>query len=726
MKRLLIVSNRLSVTVEKGKEGFRYRQSVGGLATAVASFYKDYESLWVGWPGIVSNRLDEERRTEISRTLHKEHRSAPVFLSKRDIELFYHGFSNKTLWPLFHYFPQNAVYDDRLWEHYKKVNRLFCDRVVECAKPDDTIWIHDYHLMLLPALLREALPGAAVGFFLHIPFPSYEIFRLIPWRREILEGVLGADLVGLHTYEYARHFMSSAHRILGHEFTLGLTDRDSRAVKVDIFPIGINYDHFARAHETPETRREIDRLQRKIGGKTVILSVDRLDYSKGLPERLSAFDAFLERYPRYREKVLMIQLTVPSREQVQDYRALKGRVENMIGAINGKYGTIGWVPIWYLYRSLPFPELAALYHTSDIGLVTPLRDGMNLVAKEFVATRTSGKGALILSEMAGAAQELCEAVVVNPNDTTDIVEGLRRAMEMDEGEQAQRNEKMRARIRKYDVVRWAGEFLEALEKVRHLQSHRAMKLITPEIHEELVTVLRRSPHRLMLLDYGGTLVPYKKVQDPPGPGVMKVLAELAADEKNSLVLISGGDPDTLDRWFGDLEVGCISEHGVWIRERTDGRWHLIEPLSDRWKGELRPILDMYVDRTPGSFIEEKSFSLIWNSEGVTRELSDTRKRELVDETLDLVASLNLQVLEHNTFVEIKNAGVNKGRAALHWIEGEQWDTILACGNDWSDEDLFMELPDGAYSIKVGPTPTCARYSVRSCDDIHRLLSALIM
>ena len=726
MKRLLIVSNRLSVTVDKGKGGFRYRQSAGGLATAVASFYKDYDSLWIGWPGIISNRLDEEKRTEITRTLADEHRSAPVFLSKRDIELFYHGFSNKTLWPLFHYFPQNVVYDDRLWEHYKKVNRLFCDRVLELWRPGDTVWVHDYHLMLLPALIREAIPEAAIGFFLHIPFPSYEIFRLIPWRREILEGVMGADLVGLHTYEYARHFMSSAHRILGQEFTLGQTDRESRAVKVDIFPIGINYERFSRAHENPETKREIDKLRRKIGDRRVILSVDRLDYSKGLPQRLEAFDTFLGKYPRYRERVIMIQLTVPSREQVQDYRVLKSRVENMIGAVNGKHGTIGWTPILYLYRSLPFPELAALYHVSNIGLVTPLRDGMNLVAKEFVATRVEGRGALVLSEMAGASQELSEAVIVNPNDTTDIIEGIRRALEMDEGEQAARNEKMQRRIETYDVVHWAREFFRALEKVKELQARRAMKLITPDIEQKLVTMLRRSPHRLLFLDYGGTLAPYTPAPRPPGPAVINILSELSADDKNSLVLISGHDPDTMDRWFGDLEVGCISEHGVWLKRRDDGRWRMIGPLSDRWKRKLRPILDVYVDRTPGSFIEEKSFSLIWNFEGVTRELSDTRKRELVDETMDLVTSLELQVLEHTTFVEIKNAHVDKGRAARHWIEQEHWDTILACGNDWSDEELFAALPDDACSIKVGPTPTYARYSVRSPEDIRRFLFSLAM
>jgi len=314
------------------------------------------------------------------------------------------------------------VYSQSLWQSYQRANEVFCDAVASIWEQGDDIWVHDYHLMLLPRLLRQRLRGATIGFFLHIPFPSLEIFRLLPWRKELLEGILGADLVGFHTYDYAGHFLSSVRYLLGHDSVMGKITAGERVVKVDAFPVGIDYERYAGAAEAPATEAERRRFRGNLGDRKMILSIDRLDYTKGIIQRLEAFGLFLDRHPEYREKLTMVLVVVPSRTMVGRYAQLKKQVDELVGAVNGRHGTIGWTPIWYLYRFLPFDSLVALYTAADVALVTPLRDGMNLIAKEYVATRREGKGVLILSETAGAAKELVEACLLytspSPRDRT--------------------------------------------------------------------------------------------------------------------------------------------------------------------------------------------------------------------------------------------------------------------------------------------------------------------
>jgi trehalose 6-phosphate synthase/phosphatase len=416
-KRIVIVSNRLPITLEKKRGDIKYKKSVGGLATGMASFYGDYDSLWIGWCGVPKENLTSQQIEQITETLHRDYRSHPVFLTKSEVNSFYYGFCNKTIWPLFHYFPNFTVYDRSMWNAYKKVNRMYAEQVLRHLEPGDTLWIHDYHLMLLPELIRRSTQDVKIGFFLHIPFPSFEIFRLMPWRKELLEGLLGAHLIGFHTYDYVRHFHSSIRRLLGYEHELGRIIMPNHVVRVDAFPMGIDYDRYAGAGEKGSVKQEVEKILRKVGGQKVILSVDRLDYSKGILNRLEAFDHFLHEYPEYREKVVLILIAVPSRTGVETYQILKKDLDETIGRINGKYGSIGWVPVWYLYRFLPFDELTAVYSLAQVALVTPLRDGMNLIAKEYVATKRDKPGALILSGMAGSASELGEAIIVNPNNT---------------------------------------------------------------------------------------------------------------------------------------------------------------------------------------------------------------------------------------------------------------------------------------------------------------------
>ena len=722
--RILIISNRLPVSVKKTKRGLRFEPSIGGLATGLRSFHKSSNSLWIGWPGINLEKIKEEEPDIEQRLLSES--CYPVFLSQHDVEDYYYGFCNKTIWPLFHYYPLYTICSKDLWQAYKRVNEVFADAVAEVAKPGDIIWIHDYHLMLLPKLVRERLPKAVVGFFLHIPFPSFEIFRLLPWRRQILDGLLGADLVGFHTYDYCQHFLNSVHRLLGYEDTLGQIVSANRVIKADVFPMGIDYEGYASYARDWRVKREITRFREKVGDAKIILSIDRLDYTKGIPQRLEAFNLFLEKNRQYKEKLVFILVVVPSRTKVEHYAVLKKRIDELVGAINGKHGSIGFTPIWYFYRSLPFHSLIALYNMADIALVTPLRDGMNLVSKEYIATKTDGKGVLVLSETAGAAKELGEAIIINANNQEEIVEALEEALAMPEEEQIGRNRLMQKRLQQYNVMQWKDEFIDRLLHTRRLQAEMAAKVLNYETRRKLVDDFQKSKQRLLLLDYDGTLVPFagKPERAKPSDEVITLLKKLARSPKSEVVLISGRDRDTMERWFGHLNIGLVAEHGVWVKAKGK-EWEMIEIVSSDWKGEVRPILELYVNRTPGSFIEEKEFSLVWHYRKVDHRLGDMRARELANDLLNLTANLNLQVLEGSKVVEVKNAGINKGRAALHWISTGTWDFILAIGDDLTDEDIFKVLPATAWSIKVRFSASTARFNLNFPSQVRSLLKEML-
>ncbi len=723
MSRLLIVSNRLPMSIVKRGGAWRLQRTVGGVVTGLDSFYRTRESLWIGWPGVPKDRVSR-RRSSLARKFETE-RCHPVFLSRDDIDRFYRGFSNKTIWPLFHYFPLYTKYNEKWWDSYVHVNRTFCDAVVGVASPDDVIWVHDYHLMLLPQLLRERLPDATVGFFLHIPFPSSELFRLLPWREEILQGMLGSDLLGFHTHDYVHHFLNSVRRILGHEHVLGQITFGNRVVRADTFPMGIDYRKFAAAVRSPEVDKAIGRIRDKVGDRKIILSIDRLDYTKGILPRIQVFDRFLERNKKYRGKVTLILVAVPSRTLVEDYAVLKSRLDELVGRINGKHGTIGWIPVWYLYRSMDFDSLVALYHLADVALVTPVRDGMNLISKEFLATKTDRTGVLILSEMAGAADELGEALIVNPNNEDEVVRSLEKALEMSEDEQIERNWSMQMRLKRYNVVRWGNDFLDRLASVKKAQSRLQGKRLTSDRERKMLKAYERSKNRLLLFDYDGTLIPFgeKPQRVRPDDELLDQIERLTREQQNEVVITSGRDRNTLQRWFGGLEVGLIAEHGVWLREKN-AEWEMVESLRSSWKGEIRPMLEVYVDRTPGSFIEEKEYSLVWHYRRVDLELGKSRSRELKDALIELTANMNVGVLEGSRVIEVKNTGVNKGIGALRWLAKRKWDFILAIGDDWTDEDTFTALPKNAYSIKVGWGATAAAFNVDSVRDVRQIVGKL--
>ena len=725
MGKTIIVSNRLPVKVKKNEEKLVFIPSEGGLATGLGSVYKTDDNIWIGWPGFY---FEEQEIKEVKRELAKEN-MFPVFLSETDIEKFYEGFSNSTLWPLFHYFPNYTDFQDEFWDSYVEVNKIYCREVLKHARPGDIIWIHDYQLLLLPQMVREAMSDATIVFFQHIPFPSFEIFRIIPWRKELMQGITGADLIGFHTFDDMRHFLSCASRIMGADNKMGELRIKDRLVVVDSFPMGIDYDKFAKAAVSKETLETVDNYKKNLGNQTLILSIDRLDYSKGIPERLYAFDLFLKENAEYHGTVSLILLVVPSRDNVTLYKKLKTQIDELVGNINGKYGKMNWTPIYYFYRSLPFHSLSALYTMSDIALVTPLRDGMNLVCKEYIASRTEKTGVLILSEMAGAAKELSDAIIVNPYDIHEIVEALKKALAMSIEEQVKHNDELQNILQRYNIRNWVDVFMARLKDVKEKQAELAVRHLNPKLQKRLVQDYVKAEKRILFLDYDGTLVPFSK--DPrkaiPDKELYEIIESLAKDPKNKVVIISGRDKDTLDEWFGQLNIDMIAEHGVWIKE---GRpmWSLSDYITDGWKEQIIAILEMFVARTPGSFIETKAYSLVWHYRKADPGLGELRARELINHLQYLTTNAQIKVIEGNKVLEVKNSDINKGKVALRWLQNI-YDFILSAGDDYTDEDMFAVMPESAYTIKVGFSPSIAKFNVQSCTDnceeMRGLLKALL-
>ena len=624
--RLLIVSNRLPVTAGIDAGGVRLTATSGGLATGLRSWHEGSSGRWIGWPGDVS-RFTSPQRANLDEQL-RARAIVPVYLSREHIERFYHGFSNRVLWPLFHYLIDRVPVDARGWEAYREVNEAFAEVVIREHRAGDLIWIHDYQLMLLPALIRERVPNARVGFFLHIPFPSSEVFRVLPWRREILNGLLGADLLGFHTFAYLRHFVASLLHVDGIEADIDRVRVGQREVRLGVFPMGVDAAQFAELARRPEVVAETAAIRDEAGNRRIVLGVDRLDYTKGIPRRLEAVERMLARTPGLCDSLRYIQVAVPSRGEVDSYQRFKRQVEERVGRINGAFGTLRSTPVHYMHRAVSLEQLVALYCAADVMLVTPLRDGMNLVAKEFVASRNDEDGVLVLSEFAGAAAELDGALVINPYDVEAVANGIERALGLTVEERRARMNGLRRRVREYDVHAWASSFIAQLDAARPFGRS---SVIAPE--PSLVTALsdaRRAQHLRLLLDYDGTLVPFAPSPELAAPdgALLSLLAEIAALPGVDLDIVSGRPRETLEEWFGSLPLALWAEHGFWHRPSPETPWCPAANVDLDWMTRLRPILEQFTGSTPGSRIELKSASVAWHYRGAQPEFGSRQAHEL--------------------------------------------------------------------------------------------------
>ena len=723
MGKTIIISNRLPVKIEQENNELVYKASEGGLATGLNSVFKQGNNLWVGWPGLA---IEKSKEQEVDSNLIKQHMK-PVFLSSEEIEDFYEGFSNETLWPNFHYFNQYTVYKEELWLAYQRVNQKFAEILSEELEDDDTVWIHDYQLLLLPQLIRAISPNATIGFFLHIPFPSYESFRLLPWRRALLNGMLGADFLGFHTYDDMRHFLSSVNRLAGLGNSNGTIKVKNRLIKADALPMGIDYEKYAASAQDPETLAREARYRKSIGTVKLILSIDRLDYSKGITQRLRAFELFLSKYPYFKEKVSLFMVVVPSRDSVSKYKQLKEEIDLLVGRINGQFSKLNWTPIHYFYRSFPLPALSAFYRISDVALVSPMRDGMNLVCKEYVASRLDKKGVLILSEMAGASKELSDAIIVNPNDIHQLVEAMHKALTMPEELQIESINSMQKSLKRYNIHAWVKLFMDELANVKKEQSHLKTRLIDNQLSEEIKHDYKQSEERLIFLDYDGTLVGFNENPDDSKPDqeLIEILDYLTKDKKNHIVIISGRGRQSLEEWMKPYSLDIVAEHGVWIK-RMGKPFKTLLKINASWKKETLSLLERYVNRTPGSFVEEKDYSLVWHYRKVETGLGEVRTRELTSHLKYMTANENLDVLEGDMIVEIKNSEINKGKAAQKLMKiYPEADFLLALGDDFTDEDTFKAMPEEAYTIKVGTSASEAKFSVNSYKEVRKLFNNII-
>jgi trehalose 6-phosphate synthase/phosphatase len=696
----------------------------------LSGYHSQGRSVWIGWPGDTW-RLSPEQLDAMHSQLAELH-AVPVELTAGEVQRYYDGFSNGVLWPLLHYDMNRLPMNAEGWSTYKRVNRKFADEVVRQYRPGDLIWVHDYQLALVPDMVRRQLPEAAIGFFLHVPFPSGEVFRLLPWRRELLEGILGASLVGFHTVSYVLHFLTSAANVLGCETRAGRVEFNGRSIRVGTFPMGIDFAEYDSLASRPDVLAEAERLRDSAGKAALIVSVDRLDYTKGIPRRLFAFERLLERYPRLRGRVSLIQVAAPSRVAVGEYQQFRRGVDELVGRINGRFSSLGHDPIHYISQSLPSERLAAIYRAATIALVTPLRDGMNLVAKEFVASRPDGDGVLILSEFAGAAAELTDAILVNPYDVDGVVAAIRDALVMPEPERRMRMGHLRERVRTQDVARWSRDFIGALiAESRRAQAGRLRSARTAEVPADqpsdvVAAVLADEGRPLtLLLDYDGTLVGLRPspAEASPDSEILKLLANLAILPGVSVHVISGRRRDDLVLWLGALPIGLHAEHGLWSRDLDSGRWHHREVRAS-WLEHARGLMSAQALAVPGSFLEDKEASVAWHYRMVPPEVGRRESGALARRLSRELAGTSAFVLRGHKVVEVRDAGVSKGLVARELDLANPRARLVAAGDDLTDEDMFKAAPADAVTVHVGGGPTAARMRLLGPEQVRRFLVEL--
>jgi trehalose 6-phosphate synthase/phosphatase len=723
--RLLIVSNRLPVSARMTVDGVHMVPSSGGLATGLWPCHERSESLWFGWPGDVSGATTAQRE-EFDERLH-ERRIVPVHLTGDHVEGYYHGFANRILWPSFHYLIDRVPIDASGWDGYREVNEAFAEVVAREYVTNDTIWVHDYQLMLLPALLRERLPHARIGFFLHIPFPSSEVFRILPWRHEILNGLLGADLVGFHTFAYMRHFVASLLHVDGMEADIDRVRTGDREVKLGVFPMGVDAAAFSNLAADADVLARVEAIRRDAGGRRIVLGIDRLDYTKGIPRRLEALERLLERDPDLRDGMRYIQVAVPSRGELDSYRRFRRQLEERVGHINGAHGTLRSSPVHYVHQSVSRRDLVALYCAADVMLVTPLRDGMNLVAKEFVASRVDEDGVLVLSEFAGAAAELNGAITVNPYDIEGVADSIHRALSMSIEERHARMRALRRRVLEHDVHAWAGAFIQQLGLLRPFEHHATVVRPDPSLLSTLAAAQRTMKLRL-LLDYDGTLVPPARSPDLAAPDeeLLFLLERLVASTGIQVDIVSGRSHGTLGQWFGNLPVSLWGEHGFWHRSRPGEAWQAAITVAPDWMERVHPILEQFALSTPGSHVEVKSASIAWHYRCAPREFGARQAHELRMLLGDVLSNQPLEVLEGKKVIEVRLRGVGKGLVAQRvQAETGPGTVIVAIGDDRTDEELFRALPPSSLAVAVGRTWTSAKFRLEDHRAVRRILRSLL-
>lgn len=725
MSQVIIVSNRLPISVKKEDGELVFSSSVGGLATGLSSYANDKHNIWIGWPGIPSDDLTGRDREQIVTELAKHHCS-PVFLTRKQIDDFYNGYSNTVLWPLFHKLrPQDKAGErrEKWYRSYRTVNKLFAEATEAAAQKGSRVWVHDYQLLLVPEMLQHMNLQTTIGFFLHIPFPDPKKFMSLAGYRKLITGMLGADLVGFHTPGYVENFLKTCEKagigtVSGQTVTVG-----KRTVRVSDFPMGIDYEKYAGAGRSKVVKQSVKNYRRQYRGKKVIVAVDRLDPSKGLLERLQAYRELLHRYPKLHGKVVFVMVAAPSRTDVPAYQRLAKRLDQLVQSINLEYGNTKWQPVDYINRTVPFEEVTALFQVANVAFIAPLRDGMNLAAKEFIASARKNS-VLILSETAGAAAELRDALLVNPNKPETVIKALHDSLSMGRFELRRRLKRMKYYLKDHTVQNWAKDFVDTLNRPVPGALLRTYTL-TPKRAKWLQKDFDHAHKRLLLLDYDGTLVPfhsdYRNAE--PSERLRKLIIKLAHDPANDVVIISGRGAADLEKWFGMMPVNLVAEHGASFKRAASETWEVRAKDSRQWKELLLPVLEKYAALTPGAKVEVKPHSLVWHYRSSPPYYAQKYLVIIKRSLQPFLRTYGIEIVRGNKVLEIKDPHASKDKAAQIWLQ-DYYDFVLGVGDDTTDEDLFGVLPEGSYGIKVGSAYTAAPYRVASYREILDLLSKL--
>ncbi len=721
-RKLIVASARLPVAVTCKDSDWQVNPSPGGLATALRSVAARRAFTWVGWPGVVPAGV----RSAVAEHLDREFDAVPVYIDPTPARGFYEEFSNRVLWPLLHNLPTPRTFVTSAWNDYQQVNRQFSDAIAEIAEPGDTIWVHDYQLALVPHFLRRRGLDCPIGFFLHIPFPASETFRTLPVREAILRGILGANLIGFHTYEYVSHFRSAALRILGVESEIDklVLRLPTHSARLSVLPLGVEPDEIARMAAQPEATEQLEALRREYQGKKVVLGVDRLDYTKGLPQKFLAFEELLEKHPELRRQVVLIQVAAPSRSNVTEYQNLKRELDELVGRINGRYGSLEHTPLVYVTQNVPQVRLTALYRRADVALVTPVRDGMNLVCLEYIAARGDEPGTLILSEFAGAASSLSGAVLVNPHNPSEIADALYGALS-GRSPAASSFQQMRDQVRENTATQWAQKFLDQLEHTARELRVSARRLDFSQARE----AIERAGSPLLLLDYDGTLTPHVRIamDAAPTPALRSLLARLA--HHASVYVVSGRTADNLEAWLGDLDLGLVCEHGLAVRP-SGGEWSASPALPTTAIDEIvLPMLRAFSGHTPGSRIERKTSSVAWHYRDSDPKLGAWRARELRLLLESQLVGQPYSVLAGSKVIEVRHVDITKGTATRALLANHAGaDFIFCAGNDRTDVDMFDALERSGLqprlSCQVGTVHTGADCFVETPAELLEQLELL--
>ncbi|XP_042500884.1 alpha,alpha-trehalose-phosphate synthase [UDP-forming] 6-like [Macadamia integrifolia] len=783
--RIIIVANQLPIRAHKkpDNKGWTFSWDEDSLLLQLKDGLGEDE-VEVLYVGCLKEDIHPNEQDDVSQILLETFKCVPTFIAPDLFSRFYHGFCKQQLWPLFHYMlplspDLGGRFDRSLFQAYVSVNKIFADRILEVINPeDDFVWVHDYHLMVLPTFLRKRFNRVKLGFFLHSPFPSSEIYKTLPVREELLRALLNSDLIGFHTFDYARHFLSCCSRMLGLSYEskrgyIGL-EYYGRTVSIKILPVGVHMGQLQSVLSLPETEAKVVELIKQFTerGRTMLLGVDDMDIFKGITLKLLALEQLLLQHLEWRGKVVLVQIANPARGRGKDVQEVQAETYSTVKRINETFGQPGYEPVILISEPLKFFERVAYYVVAECCLVTAVRDGMNLIPYEYIVSRqgndrlnnavgldplSSKKSMLVVSEFIGCSPSLSGAIRVNPWNIDAVSDAMDCALEMAEPEKQLRHEKHYKYVSTHDVGYWAHSFLQDLQRTCKDHIRRRcwgigfglgfrVVALDPNFRklsmEHIVSAYKRTKTRAILLDYDGTLMPQASIDKSPSSRTIDILNSLCRDKKNVVFLVSARSRQTLSEWFSPCEnLGIAAEHGYFFRLRRDAEWETCVPVADcSWKQIAEPVMKLYTETTDGSTIEDKETGLVWCYEDADPDFGSCQAKELLDHLESVLANEPVSVKSGQNIVEVKPQGVSKGLVAERLLstvqdKGMVPDFVLCIGDDRSDEDMFevitrnmagssLSLTAEVFACTVGRKPSKAKYYLDDTVEIVRLMQGL--